>query len=186
MPPKKSSSRPFQTLSSRVVWSCPWYHVRQDQIVRPDGSSGEYNVVEHEGAVWVVPVTTDGQVVLIRHYRYTVDDWCFEVPAGGLQDGHSPEEVARAELREEIGGVGGTLRAIGTFYTSNGISNEQAHVFLASGLSLRETAHEPAEVLELHPVPIEQALRMAHDNKISDGPSALALLLCEPHLQALA
>lgn len=177
-----ASNRPFQTKASRVVWACPWYSVRQDELVLPDGRPGVYNVVQHPGAVWVVPVTTAGEVVLLRHYRYTVDDWCWEVPAGGLKADQSPLELAKIELREEIGGTASTWREITTFYTSNGISNEKAYVFLATGVTLAEPAHEPAEVMHLHPTPLQEALQMARSGRITDGPSALALLLCEPYL----
>lgn len=181
-PPKPE---PFKTLSSRIAWSCPWYSVRQDQILLPNGQKGEFNVLQHGGAVWIVPLTTAGDLILLHHYRYTVRDWCWEVPAGGVRNGQSPEDVARQELREETGGEAKDLRYVGQFYTSNGISNEVGHVFLATGVTLHETAHEPAEVLEVHPIPLKKALHMAHTNQISDGPSALAIMLSEPHLQSL-
>ncbi len=178
-----SHERPFRTLSSRVAWACPWYQVRQDVIRLPDGSEGVYNVVEHPGAVWVVPVTAEGEVVLLYAYRYTVDDWCWEVPAGSLKAGQLPEEAARAELAEEIGGEAAEWRYIGPFYGSNGISNELGHIYLARGVTLGQPQHEAAEVIEIHRVPVAEALRMAQANEISDGPSALALLLCAPYLQ---
>ena len=176
---------PFITLSSRVAWSCPWYSVRQDKILLPDGKYGQYNVVQLEGAVWIVPVTARGQVLLLNHYRYTVHDWCWEVPAGGIRSGQTALEVAEMELREETGGEAESWEYVGQFYTSNGISNEVAHIFLALGVRQHDTAHEPAEVMEIHPTPIAEALRMAHANEISDGPSALAILLCEPKLRLM-
>jgi ADP-ribose pyrophosphatase len=92
------------------------------------------------------------------------------------------EELAQRELLEEVGGRTSTLRYIGQFYTSNGISNEVAYVYLARGVTLGETNREPTEVMEIHLVPIEEALRMARKGEILDGPSALALLWCEPLL----
>jgi 8-oxo-dGTP pyrophosphatase MutT (NUDIX family) len=181
---KKSS--PFVTRASRVVWSCPWYSVRQDDITLPDGRPGVYNVVQHPGAVWIIPFTAAGEVVMLRIYRYTVDDWCWEVPAGGLKPGLSLEETAVAELREETGGRAEWLEYFGQFYTANGICNEVAHVYIAGGVSLGPTQHEAAEVIEVHPLPLNQVLAMAHANQISDGPTALALLLTEPRLRAIA
>lgn len=178
-------SSPIKTLSSDIVWSSPWYEVRQDKIKLPDGSPGVYNIVQHAGAVWIIPVTTEGEVVLLRHYRYTVDDWCWEIPAGGLKPGLSLEETALEELQEEIGGTAGALDYVGQFYTSNGISNEIAHIFLASDVQLGEPNHEPAEIIEIHRKPIREVLKMARENKISDGPSALALLLCEEKIRRL-
>jgi 8-oxo-dGTP pyrophosphatase MutT (NUDIX family) len=185
MTEREHFQEPFTTLSSRIAWSCPWYSVRKDQILLPDGEEGEYNVVQHDGAVWIIPVTCDGQLILLRHYRYTVRDWCWELPAGGIKDGHAPIEVAREELSQETGGESQTWTYIGQFYTSNGISNEVAHIFLAEGVVTHQTDHEPAEVMEVHRFPVAEALRMARANEISDGPSALALLLCEARLQNL-
>ena len=177
--------RPFVTLASRIAWSCPWYQIRQDDLRLPDGSAGVYNVVEKTPAAWIVPVTTDGQLVLIRNYRYTVDDWCLEIPAGSLLPDQTKEEAAARELREEIGGVAAAWEYVGQFYTANGICNEISHIFLATGVALHQPAHEPAEVMEVLQVPIDRALALARTNQISDGPSALAILLCEGRLRAL-
>ena len=178
-------TKPIHTKSSKIVWSCPWYRVRQDQIVTPDGQPGVYNVVEHPGAVWIVPVTTAKELVLIYSYRYTVNDYCYEIPAGGVKPGQSLADAARAELLEEVGGTAETLSYVGEFYTMNGIGDEVAHIFLATGVTLGQTSHEPTEIIEIRPTPIEEALRMAQANEISDGPSALALLLCAARLQKL-
>ncbi|HET6445679.1 MAG TPA: NUDIX hydrolase [candidate division Zixibacteria bacterium] len=174
---------PIKAVSSRIAWTSPWYRVRQDKVLLPDGSPGVFNIVEHSGAVWIIPVTREGKVVLLRHYRYSVDDWCWEIPAGGIKDGLSMEETALAELKEEVGGTASELIYIGQFYTSNGISNEVAHIFLALGVELGETDHEPAEVIEIHLKPLDEIMEMAHHNEISDGPSALALFLCEERLR---
>lgn len=177
---------PFITTVSRVVWSCPWYSVRQDEIILPDGRPGVYNVVQHPGAVWVIPVTPAGEIVLLYHYRYTVDDWCWEVPAGGLKPGMSMEETAVAELREEVGGTAEWIEYFGQFYSANGICDEVAHIYIAGGVTLGEPQHEAAEVIQVHPKPVDEVLTMAHTNQISDGPTALALLLTESRLREIA
>jgi ADP-ribose pyrophosphatase len=169
----------WETLDRRYLWQSKWYNLRQDRLRTPEGDEFTYTVVEHPGAVWVVPVTTDGQIALIWNYRYTVDDWCYELPAGGLSPGLSPDEVARRELLEEAGGTAAELRPIGQFYTSNGICTEVAYVYLATGVELGETHREPTELMETRLVPVGEAMRMARQGEISDGPSALALLWCE-------
>jgi 8-oxo-dGTP pyrophosphatase MutT (NUDIX family) len=176
-------ARPFKTLSSRIAWSCPWYQVRQDEIVRPDGSPGIYNVIEKADAVWIVPITRDGQLALIHQYRYTVDEWCWEVPAGSVKAGQSIEAAAREELREEVGGEAGSLHYVGRFFLANGICNEVGHIFLATGVTLGETHHESAEVMSVHMVALAEAVQMAQTGKISDGPTALAILLCADRLE---
>jgi ADP-ribose pyrophosphatase len=169
----------WEVVDSRYLWQSKWYNLRQDRLRAPEAGEFTYTIVEHPGAVWVVPVTADGQIALIRNYRYTVDDWCYEVPAGGISPGLSPDEVARSELLEEIGGTAADLRPVGQFYTSNGISNEVAYVYLATGVELGETNLEPTEVMETRLVAVGEAMRMARDGEITDGPSALALLWCE-------
>lgn len=181
----QNEQSPIQAVSSRIAWTSKWYHVREDKVLLPDGSQGVFNIVEHSGAVWIIPVTRNCDIVLLRHYRYSVDDWCWEIPAGGIKEGHSLEETALAELKEEVGGTANELHYIGQFYTSIGISNEIAHVFLALGVDLGESDHEPAEVIEIHRKPLDEVLDMAHRNEISDGPSALALMLCEERLRNL-
>lgn len=177
---------PYITKSSRVVWSCPWYSVRQDEIVTPDGKPGVYNVVQHPGAVWIIPVTPTGEVVLIHTFRYAVNDWCYEIPAGGVDSGEDLATSARRELLEEVGGTAVNLEYTGWFYTMNGIGNETAHIFLATGVELGRPHHEATEVMQIVSRPIPEVLQMAQNNLISDGPSALALLLCADKLRALA
>ena len=174
----------WERLDSRPLWQSPWYNLRQDRLRTATGHEFTYTLVDHPGAVWVVPVTTEGQVVLVRQYRYAVDDWCTEVPAGGLGPDGKPEDIARRELLEEVGGTAAALRYVGQFYTSNGISNEVAYVYLATGVELGEAHREPTELMEVRLVPVEEALRMAREGEITDGPSALALLWCEPLLQS--
>lgn len=177
--------KPYQTTASRIAWTCPWYNVRQDDIITPDGSQGVYNVIQAPLAVWIIPVTPAKEVVLIHTYRYTVDDWCYEIPAGSVKPDQSLPDAAKAELLEEIGGTAVSLQHLGQFYPLTGICNQIGHVFLATDVTLGPPQREPTEVMECHPLPIPQALHMAQTNQISDGPSALALLLFADHLRAL-
>jgi ADP-ribose pyrophosphatase len=173
----------WETLDSRFLWQSRWYNLRQDRVRTAAGHEFTYTLVDHPGAVWVVPLTRDGQIVLIHSFRYCVDDWCYEVPAGGLSPGSTPKEVARRELAEEVGGTAADLCYVGQFYTSNGISNEVAYVYFAAGVELGESHPEPTELVDIRLVPVKEALRMAREGEISDGPSALALLWCEPMLR---
>jgi ADP-ribose pyrophosphatase len=176
-------------VGSRYLWQSRWYSLRQDRLQAPDGREYTYTIIEHPGAVWVVPVTNDGQIVLIWNYRHPVGEYCYEVPAGGLPAGLEPaqrlvqsEAVARRELLEEVGGTAAELRYVGCFYTSNGISNEVAYVYLATDVELGQTHRECTESMEIRIVSVAEALRMARGGEIADGPSALALLWCGPLL----
>ncbi len=178
-----AGERPFATLSSRYLWQSRWYNVRQDRLQSPEAGEFDYTVIEKPVAVWIVPVTADGHVVLIDQYRYPVDDWCLEIPAGNVEPGIDPVSMAARELREEIGGQAGRLVRLTDFYTMNGIGNEVALVFVALGVRLGTPDREPTEYISLREVPVEEALHLARSGQIKDGPSALALLLSETVLR---
>lgn len=172
-----SNQRPYKIISSEIAWSCPWYKVRQDKIGLPDGGEGEYNVVEKEPAVFVLPLTAEGEIVLIHVYRHTIDGWSWEVPAGSIKVGQTPEEAAEAELREEIGGTAEKLTLLGQFHTANGICNELAHLFVAEGVTLGETDHEPLEVITVHRKSAAEVRQMMQDGLLTDALSVLAILM---------
>jgi ADP-ribose pyrophosphatase len=186
MPEIPGDSRlPWVTLASERIYQNPWYALRQDRVRTHTGAEITYTYMEHPGAVAVVPLTLEGEIVLIRSYRHTVKDWCWEVPMGG-RDTDDLETAARRELREEIGGVCDSLTHVNFFYGNNGVSNIRCDVFLARGVRLGESQPEDAELIEIHPLPQKTVFRMARSGKITDGMSALALFLCEPLLKTPA
>jgi ADP-ribose pyrophosphatase len=174
--------KPYQTLNRRVVVQNPWYQLRQDDVILPNGQQAVYNVLTKADAVWIVPVLKNGDVVLINQYRYPIDEWCLEIPAGGIPSDKSPEETAHQELEEEVGGQAEELIFLGQYWTMNGLGNERAHLYLATGVTLGELHHEATEVIELKIVSAQDALQRARSGEIADAPSALAILLCEPYL----
>lgn len=175
----------WELLGTSRPYESRWHNLRRDEVRLPHGEEIVYTYQEHAGFVTVLPVTGDGQVVMIRSYRYTVDDWCWELPAGGMGDklGCSPEEVARQELREETGAECVEMRRIGQFYAMNGTSNARCTYFLATGVQINGRPQlEATEHSEVHLMPLEQAVQMARDGRITDADSALVLLRCEPIL----
>jgi ADP-ribose pyrophosphatase len=165
----------------------PWFVLRLDRV-ELDGKDEpiDFSYLEHPGAVGIVPVTREGEVILIRQYRYAIDDWSLEVPAGGMHDanGATHEDVARKEIRQEIGATCGELHHLGSYYTTVGQSDQAYHIYLALDVAItREQSTEETEEIELKPVPAAEALAMSRDGRIKDGNSALALLLCEPQFR---
>lgn len=168
--------------ATRYLFRSPWYDLRQDDLTLPDGRELRYTFVEHPGFVSVVPVLPDGRVLLVRSYRYTVDAWSWEVPAGGLA-GRAVLDAARAELREETGFRAERLQEIGRYWSAIGTTDGDGHVVLARDVRPGGAPDlEPTEIIEPRPVPASEALAMARDGRMRDGHSALALLACEPHL----
>lgn len=177
---------PFRVRSSRIAWRCPWFEIREDELLLPGGGRATYNTLVKGDGVWVVPQTRDGRIVLLRAWRHTVADWCWEVPAGTRKPGATPEETARAELLEEAGGVAASWERVCGFYTASGVMSEAGHVFLARDVELGPAAREPTEVMQVHVVEASTALRWARDGTMTDSNSALALLRCEDRLRARA
>lgn len=180
--PRDEPTTPWTTLGSAYVFATPWLRIRQDQVRIHTGADITYSYVDHQGAVAVVPVTPEGRIVLLRQYRYTVRAWCWEVPSGSIDGAEDGATAAARELAEEIGGAAAELRLITSFFVSNGISNERMAVYLATGVTLGAVSHEDTELMHVVPLPRTEALRLAHAGEITDGCSALALLLAEPHL----
>ncbi|MEY4582130.1 MAG: hypothetical protein RL701_6833 [Pseudomonadota bacterium] len=168
--------------ASRYLFESRWYRLRQDDVTLPSGEAITYTLVDHPGYAMVVPLHADGRVLLERIYRYTVQETMLECPSGGL-DGEAPEVAARRELEEETGWLAGQLAPLGSFYGSDGISNERFHLFLATELSNTGVMkREPTEQMELEWLPLSRAVELAWTGEIGDAPSALALLLAERKL----
>lgn len=174
-------TKPITTRSSRIAWHSPWYRIRQDEIVYPDGREGVYNVVEISDTAWVVPLLPAGEVVLIRNYRHTLGQWCWELPAGGIRHGQTPRMAAEAELLEEAGGTSAHWQFLLRASTMNGIGHHYGHFFIAHDVVLQPPRHEATEFIEVHPMPWQEALTLARSGAMNDAVSMLALLLAEPH-----
>lgn len=178
----------WKFLGSKTRFENDICRLREDEVELEGGKKIEYAYFERDAAVIIVAVTTNGEVVLLKQYRYPVDEWCLEVPAGGTHDSCDAalEEVVRKELREEVGGVAKSLKHVGFFYSSNSMSDEKCHVYLAEGVELsKRQKTEATETIEVQLVPIAKAVELARSGAMKTGPCALAVLFCEPLLREL-
>lgn len=174
----------WQTLGSRTAYENHWIRVREDTVVRPDGRDGIYGVVEvRSPAVFVVPVTDAGEVVMVTVDRYTLGTPSLEVPAGGT-DGDDLLVAARRELREETGLTASSWLDLGPVHSLNGVAYAPGQVFLATGLraapaaAAASTATEQAAegITACRPVPFEELSGLIADGSITDNETLGALL----------
>ncbi len=142
----------------------------------PDRREARFEIIRHPGGAAALPVMDDGRLILIRQFRPAAEDYIFEVPAGRLEPGEDGPACIDRELIEEIGFRAATIEPLGAVYSSVGFCNEQIHLFLASGLSPAETAHEPDEYIESVVVSLDQALQMIETGQIKDAKTQLCLL----------
>lgn len=173
---------PWGLLGQRTVLETPWRSLLVDRVRTHSGDELDWHYVSAPEPVVVVPVTADGDIVLIRQYRQPLRDWSLEVPAGtgtGTFD-----EVARMELREEIGASQiGQLRYVGSWHPMTGHASTLAHVYLAFDVQPGQAQLERNELLTSYVVPAELAFDMARRGEITDGTCALAILVCEPEIR---
>jgi ADP-ribose pyrophosphatase len=164
-------------ISSEQIFAGNILKLRVDKVILPDGSQSSREVVEHPGAVAVVPVTEDGKVVFVRQYRYPIRQAMLEIPAGKLDKGEEPKHCAERELEEETGFTAKTIEKLTAFYSTPGFSDEILHVYLASGLVKGEQKLDSDEFIDIEIYDKDEIQQMIKDNVIKDGKTLIGLLM---------
>jgi len=170
------SSGPWRRRTRRVGYQNAWITVWHDEVTRPDGSPGIYGMVHFENvAAGVLAIDDLDRVLLVGQHRYTLDAYSWEIPEGGVPVGETPLEGARRELLEETGVTAADWRELGRVHLSNSVSDEEAVLYLATGLTLGTAAPEATEALEVRWLPFAEALAMTLDGRITDAMSVVAI-----------
>ncbi len=152
-----------------------------DTVRGPTGATFDLEIIRHPGAAAVVPLLSepgaaDPSVLLLKQYRHAAGGHLWEIPAGVLEPGEPAAVCARRELLEEAGAEASSIEHLTTVYTTPGFTDEQIHLFLATGITVGEPEHEADEFIEVQARPLSTVLGMIRDGEIMDAKSIVALL----------
>jgi ADP-ribose pyrophosphatase len=169
-PNAPSAGRSIATIASREVYRNHWMRLREDEILRSNGQKGVYGVVEKDDAAIILPID-NGRIWLVEQFRYTIQERALELPQGSWEtEIENPEELARGELREELGLDAAEMTCLGALWIAYGFCRQKQYVYLATGLT-PTTADPDAEEhdLTVHTVSVAEFERMMLDGTIRDN-----------------
>lgn len=151
--------------------------VNIDHVTLPDGTTSTREWIRHPGASAVLPVYENGDILLLRQFRYPMSQIFYEVPAGKIDPGEDPLQTAIRELREESGLSADSMRYIGHFYPSIGYTDEIIHLYVAWNLNQEHTNMDDDEFLLPERLSFREALKMVNQGNIPDGKTIICLML---------
>ena len=164
-------------LSSTSIFDGKVLHVRLDEITLPNGKSATREYCHHNGAVCVIPICDNGDVLCVRQFRYPFGEPLIEIPAGKLDSpDENPDSAVRRELREETGALCETLTHIGDIVPSPAILTERISMYLAEGLSFTDTEYDESEFIEIVRIPLPELVEMIMRGEIEDAKTQTAIL----------
>ncbi len=159
------------------LWKAERFEIERRTILLNDGEEHSREVIQHPGAVVILPVFEDGRICLIRNYRMAIDVNLLELPAGTLEPPEPPIVTAERELREETGYSCGSIISLGEFFMSPGILNEKMHAFLARDLTAGNPALEVGELIEQEIFSESEVREKIAAGELQDSKTLSALLL---------
>lgn len=166
-----------ERLSTERIFDGKVFDVDRDRVRLPHGREATIDVIRHAPSAVIIPVPEPGQVILIRQYRYAVNRWLWELPAGTADAGETPEEAAIRECHEEIGQVPDTVVRVGAMFPTPGYCDEEMFFFRVSGLSTpaHDAEQDHDEHIEIHVFAVREAREMVRRGEIVDMKTVIGL-----------
>ena len=150
-----------------------------DEVVLPNGKKANREVIRHPEAVAVVPFLPDGRIVMVRQYRYPVEQALYEIPAGKLDPGEMPDDCVRRELEEETGYSAGKIRRLSSIFTAPGFCDEKIHIYRADDLTAGRQHTDEDEFIQIQPFTARKIRAMIKKGEICDAKTLCGLMLAK-------
>lgn len=157
--------------------------VRDDVVELQNGQHARREVVEHPGGVAIVPVNEDGDILMVRQYRYPMEEELLEIPAGKLDYNENHFDCAVRELSEETGCTAGKMVFLGPIYPSPGFSKEVLYIYLATELESGDMHLDENEFLSVETIPMDTLVDKVMSGEIKDGKTIIGILKAKKHLE---
>lgn len=166
-----------KTVGTQPIYDGKIIKVQKDKAELENGAVVDRELVIHPGGVCIVPVDKDGNVYLVRQFRYPFQEVLTEIPAGKLEFGENHRDAGLRELKEETGAECESFEYLGVMYPSVAYLTEKIHMYLATGLKFDKQSLDEDEFLDVEKVPLADAVKMVVNGEIKDGKTQTALLL---------
>jgi 8-oxo-dGTP pyrophosphatase MutT (NUDIX family) len=168
---------PWKVLGEKKIYENPWIKLSEFDVINPSGGKGIYGKVFFKGiAIGALPLDEELNTYLVGQYRFTIDQYSWELPEGGGDPDVDPVESAKRELLEETGLVAEEWTKIVEMHLSNSVTDEYAIIYLARKLSQHMASPEETEQLQVKKIPFEEAYQMVERGEITDSMSVAAIL----------
>ena len=168
-------------LSSEEIFNGVAIHLFRDEILLPNGNKGVREVVRHPGAVCVLPLTENGEVIFVNQFRYALNKVTLEVPAGKLEKGEDPTEAALRELSEETGIEAKKIIPMGALYTTPALMDEIIYMYIATDLTQGEQHLDEDEFVNALKIPLDKAVEMVMNGEIRDSKTQVMILKADKY-----
>ena len=175
---EKNIENPWTTLSGEEKYDNRWINVTEYQVINPGGGRGIYGKIHFKNtAIGVIPVDREGNTWLVGQYRYTLDEYSWEIPEGGGPLGTDPLESAKRELKEETGMTASKWSLLTKLHTSNSVTDEVGLIYLAEELTPGASELEESEAdLKVRKLPLKEAVEMVLRGELTDSMSMIGLM----------